>query len=406
MSDSKHDSYSDIIDEEEHDAFLGSSSRRRAKPEVRAKVSWLLYAALSFTLLLVGGAIGYNARRITAARGLAFADMSQFNIYNGIDFAPFEQRFNGSLFKRSPYSGPPSPEMDKTWGRFTEMGSSMLVKIDEDDARASTSYSLETAVHLEETQNIGYMASLGFFHQIHCLNMLRKFIYLDYYKEKTPGWFSQPYLRGHADHCVDMLREAIMCHGDTTLIVYHWVDGYSDPVPDFSTMSYSDIFPGSASSNLENATLWDALQPRGGGFIAVPDPRELGLVGGFPLGEEANEERPREGYGISMFHQIHCLVSSLYDLCLRSTLDAVPFKVALRTAIRTRTFDDQHLDHCLDYLRQAIMCTGDTTLEKVVVDDNGQFKPDIDGWGTVHECRSWHMLFEFAERQRVKVVGD
>ncbi|KAM3511388.1 hypothetical protein MY11210_004997 [Beauveria gryllotalpidicola] len=125
----------------------------------------------------------------------------------------------------------------------------------------------------------------------------------------------------------------------------------------------------------------------GGGFIAVPDPRELGLVGGFPLGEEANEERPREGYGISMFHQIHCLV-------------------ALRTAIRTRTFDDQHLDHCLDYLRQAIMCTGDTTLEKVVVDDNGQFKPDIDGWGTVHECRSWHMLFEFAERQRVKVVGD
>ncbi|KAF1736400.1 hypothetical protein CRV24_002007 [Beauveria bassiana] len=145
----------------------------------------------------------------------------------------------------------------------------------------------------------------------------------------------------------------------------------------------SDVIFGhnSASSNLENATLWDALQPIGGGLIAVSDPRKLGLVGGLPLGKGANEERPREAYGISMFHQIHCLV-------------------AIRTAIRTRTFNDQHLDHCLDYLRQAIMCTGDTTLEKVIKDDSGKTKPEIDGWGTVHECRSWHMLFEFAERQR------
>lgn len=28
--------------------------------------------------------------------------------------------------------------------------------------------------------------------------MLRKFIYLDYYKETEPGWYDQPYLRGHA----------------------------------------------------------------------------------------------------------------------------------------------------------------------------------------------------------------
>lgn len=123
------------------------------------------------------------------------------------------------------------------------------------------------------------------------------------------------------------------------------------------------------------------LSAGGGGLIAVSDPRKLGLVGGLPLGKEAKEERLREGYGISMFHQIHCLVT-------------------IRTAIRTRTFNDQHLDHCLDYLRQAIMCTGDTTLEKVIIDDDGKFKAEIDGWGTVHECRSWHMLFEFAERQR------
>lgn len=44
-----------------------------------------------------------------------------------------------------------------------------VLKISTEDAQASTSVPLDTAVHLEETGNIGYMASLGFFHEIHCL---------------------------------------------------------------------------------------------------------------------------------------------------------------------------------------------------------------------------------------------
>ncbi len=64
------------------------------------------------------------------------------------------------------------------------------------------------------------------------------------------------------------------------------------------------------------------------------------------------------------------------------------------------------MDHCFEYLRQSIMCHGDTTLEKVVTDKEGRLKPDIDGWGTTHQCRSWNMLFDFAESRRVKVIGD
>ncbi|PKK46856.1 hypothetical protein CI102_7864 [Trichoderma harzianum] len=151
-------------------------------------------------------------------------------------------------------------------------------------------------------------------------------------------------------------------------------------------MTYRDIFKDSPVSESESLTLWDALQPRGGGFIIVSDPEKYGLSGGFPL-EDEDDGIVREGYGISMFHQIHCLV-------------------AIRTAFRTKNFDDDHLNHCFEYLRQSIMCTGDTTLEKVVVDENGVFKPDIDGWGTAHECKSWNMLYEFAEKRRVKVIGD
>ncbi|KAL7946385.1 tat pathway signal sequence [Trichoderma barbatum] len=237
--------YSSVKGEEE-EAFLGTgdpeSSERQSLPLSRSRLSWLLYTTVAIISLLAGVVIGYNFRRDTIEKGLTFADTSHLKLYNGINFESHEQRFNGSLFKRSPYSGPPTPKMDQTWGRFTEAGSKSmpdyppLLNISIEDAQASTSYPLQTAVHLNETQNIGYMASLGFFHQIHCLNMLRKFIYLDYYKETQPSWYTQPYLRGHADHCVDMLRESIMCHGDTTLIVYHWIKGYADPVPDFSTI--------------------------------------------------------------------------------------------------------------------------------------------------------------------------
>ena len=37
------------------------------------------------------------------------------------------------------------------------------------DAQSSTQEPLKTAVQLEDTDKQGYMASLEFFHQIHCL---------------------------------------------------------------------------------------------------------------------------------------------------------------------------------------------------------------------------------------------
>jgi hypothetical protein len=44
-----------------------------------------------------------------------------------------------------------------------------ILNISTADAQLSTAYPLETAIHLSETHNMGYMASLGFFHQLHCL---------------------------------------------------------------------------------------------------------------------------------------------------------------------------------------------------------------------------------------------
>jgi len=39
-----------------------------------------------------------------------------------------------------------------------------------------------------------------------------------------------------ADHCVEILRQNLMCVADTGVITYEWVEGFSDPYPDFNTL--------------------------------------------------------------------------------------------------------------------------------------------------------------------------
>jgi hypothetical protein len=37
-----------------------------------------------------------------------------------------------------------------------------------------------------------------------------------------------------SDHCIEMLRQNIMCHGDVTMLTYDWVEGVKDPFPNFN----------------------------------------------------------------------------------------------------------------------------------------------------------------------------
>ncbi|KAI1330219.1 hypothetical protein F5Y16DRAFT_408705 [Xylariaceae sp. FL0255] len=79
-----------------------------------------------------------------------------------------------------------------------------------------------------------YMASVEAFHQMHCVNLLRKYSYLEYYLEHEPEFFQSPMLRTHTDHCIEMLRQTIMCSADLHIITYDWVEKVDWPWPDFS----------------------------------------------------------------------------------------------------------------------------------------------------------------------------
>jgi hypothetical protein len=64
----------------------------------------------------------------------------------------------------------------------------------------------------------GYLAGLEVFHQLHCLDVVRKFTWFDHFEGGTPiGFDNDPvHVRVHVDHCLETLRLTLMCNADLT----------------------------------------------------------------------------------------------------------------------------------------------------------------------------------------------
>ena len=52
-----------------------------------------------------------------------------------------------------------------------------------------------------------------------------------------------------------------------------------------------------------------------------------------------------------------------------------------------------HIRHCIDLLRQSLMCRPDTTVEIKNEELGG-----VTGFGTEHQCRDWAQLFEWTSK--------
>lgn len=55
----------------------------------------------------------------------------------------------------------------------------------------------------------------------------------------------------------------------------------------------------------------------------------------------------------------------------------------------------RHSRHCVDYLRQSLMCAADLTLEPIDPELGG-----VTGWGVKRTCRDWAKLKSWAEDRR------
>ncbi|KAK0622493.1 hypothetical protein B0T14DRAFT_427193, partial [Immersiella caudata] len=150
-----------------------------------------------------------------------------------------------------------------------------------------------------------------------------------------------------------------------------------------------DHTPYMGSPNATNRAAWHALRRLG---IVKLSPEQASRIPGPP-------SIPYEGYpdvwqgGIEMFHQLHCLYHLRMLIYAKepavfygrdSTVDEEAAHAALT----------RHSDHCIDHLRQAIMCAGSAEVITFRRDSKNSIVPNFDG---PKVCRKFEPLAKWAE---------
>lgn len=97
----------------------------------------------------------------------------------------------------------------------------------------------------------------------------------------------------------------------------------------------------------------------------------------------------------SMAHQLHCLQSIMEHVSGAMSgggHSGHPAHSHNDIHSHSKRMEDHswHIGHCFDYIRQGIMCCGDTALEGQAI--SGAFPKGLqgsDGWGTKHVCKDY-----------------
>ena len=143
-------------------------------------------------------------------------------------------RDNSSIFRM-----PPSLEVDEAWDLISLEGFELITVSGQAVSRSGKN--VTKSVQAPESWGEGtdaYLAQVEVFHQIHCLNELRKEMFYDHYYS---GERDELHV-AHKMHCLHMVLQSLMCSADAGIIQHNWVrsEKVSEPkirpFPDFNTV--------------------------------------------------------------------------------------------------------------------------------------------------------------------------
>ncbi|KAI4869228.1 hypothetical protein F4820DRAFT_464325 [Hypoxylon rubiginosum] len=150
------------------------------------------------------------------------------------------QRF--VLSEESPYAGPPSKDIDRAWTKLLDH-----VNLRASDRELASSN--QTSVQLPSGQ--GSLVWMD--------KYLRQWIYRDHYHpevspEETLHWLL------HIDHCLDLIRQALMCRADTSLMTFHWAADRREPMlklesPEHVCVDWKDLMEKVESRRVSDADM-------------------------------------------------------------------------------------------------------------------------------------------------------
>ncbi|OQV05018.1 hypothetical protein CLAIMM_09822 isoform 2 [Cladophialophora immunda] len=218
-----------LIDKQEEEELRRWNPRsRKPLPNIQAAlVHTLIFLSYSTILLFLGTiyTFGPNERRCAEALSTWSPAISAVEY----ELDTFKAAFNASTIYRSA----PSPEVDAAWDAITNQPG---ITLSRDELVNELGKDPVYAVHLQQGGEELYTGFLEVFHQLHCVDMLRRYTHWDYYASTYPSFLdSADTLRSHLDHCIDVLRINLMCTSDVSVMTHHWIAEKTWPDPDFET---------------------------------------------------------------------------------------------------------------------------------------------------------------------------
>ncbi|KAF8319620.1 hypothetical protein DL93DRAFT_2074553 [Clavulina sp. PMI_390] len=114
----------------------------------------------------------------------------------------------------TPFKGPPTDAVDKAWEDLYQFGVSGIPR--------SMAAKLEGPTVKFYNDQEHYAVLMDVFHQLHCLNALRKSLYPERYPKNNMTFSGGIDHVEHLDHCVNSIRESLMCNADTTPNRWDW----------------------------------------------------------------------------------------------------------------------------------------------------------------------------------------
>ncbi|OAQ69844.1 hypothetical protein VFPPC_02419 [Pochonia chlamydosporia 170] len=154
--------------------------------------------------------------------------------------------FNGSFMKENIYRRPGSTEVDQAWEDLGVDYRAGIISYEDGLASGLKPSFVQRAAKYGG----GFLVNVEGMHHLHCLNLLRKSLYFNYdhYKQLGKHEFinEEIILRPHITHCLDAIRQVLICNVDTAVLGQVWADSEKPfPFPDFNTnhkcKNYDDI---------------------------------------------------------------------------------------------------------------------------------------------------------------------
>lgn len=157
-------------------------------------------------------------------------------ILEEVDISLSTVRFNGSFLHENIFRQGASPEVDDAWDSLGVNYRPSVVP----EVYSESSGIQPRQVRVSPKYGGGFVANVEGLHHLHCLNLLRQSTYFNYehYKKQGTGAFKNEdrILRTHITHCMDILRQQLMCTVDVGLLGQIWWDKeYPQAFPDFNT---------------------------------------------------------------------------------------------------------------------------------------------------------------------------